>query len=275
MFTLNYSAYVQKFSVLVGSVATQQPVFPASWGYLQLEDFSLLVVDEAHKVSRSHHSLRADREMYPVMGYIYIYIYMLYVYIYNGKYIDVIIMIVYNDDNNGIYIYIYNIHIYIYTLGDPGSPMTAHRLLLRCRWSRCIMLRDRAGWGGGVGWGGVYYRSWNVDHVVDAPLQMITLYHAPRQGGVGWGVLSFVECWSRWCSAVDDGGVGCIIVRGNFPIEVAPWHVTGGTECRELEYQALDDFWFVNHLIDFDDCSMVITEIINAYLMMIYWNYLG
>jgi hypothetical protein len=55
---------------------------------------------------------------------------------------------------------------------------------------------------------------------------------------------------------------------------VAPWHVTGGTECRELEYQALDDFWFVNHLIDFDDCSMVKTEIINAYLMMIYWNYL-
>ena len=99
---------------------------------------------------------------------------------------------------------------------------------------------------GRVGWGGVYYRSWNVDHVVDAPLQMITLYHAPRQGG--------------------------IIVRGNFPIEVAPWHVTGGIECRELEYQALDDFWFVNHLIDFDDCSMVITEIINAYLMMIYWN---
>ena len=55
------------------------------------------------------------------------------------------------------------------------------------------MLRDRAGWGG------VYYRSWDVDHVVDAPLQMITLYHAPRQGGVGcgvgcgvgWGVLSF------------------------------------------------------------------------------------
>ena len=78
---------------------------------------------------------------------------------------------------------------------------------------------------------------------------------------VGWGV--------GW------GGVGCIIVRGNFPIEVAPWHVTGGIECRELEYQALDDFWFVNHLIDFDDCSMVITEIINAYLMMIYWNYLG
>ena len=66
------------------------------------------------------------------------------------------------------------------------------------------MLRDRAGMGWGVGWrvgwGGVYYRLWNVDHVVDAPLQMITLYHAPRQGGVGlgggvgWGVLSFVEC---------------------------------------------------------------------------------
>jgi len=69
---------------------------------------------------------------------------------------------------------------------------------------------------------GVYYRSWNVDHVVDVPLQMITLYHAPRQGGVGGGV--------GW------GGVGCIIVRGNFPIEVAPWHVTGGIECRELEY---------------------------------------
>ena len=48
-------------------------------------------------------------------------------------------------------------------------------------------------------------------------------------GGVGWGVLSFVECWSRcWCSAADDhvvscsatgqggvgGGVGCIIVHG-------------------------------------------------------------
>ena len=73
---------------------------------------------------------------------------------------------------------------------------------------------------------------------------------------------------------VGGGGVGCIIVRGNFPIEVAPWNVTGGIECRELEYQALDDFWFVNHLIDFDDCSMVKTEIINAYLMMIYWNYL-
>ena len=90
----------------------------------------------------------------------------------------------------------------------------------RCRWSRCIMLRDRGGvgWGVGwrVGWGGVYYRLWNVDHVVDAPLQMITLYHAPRQGGVGlgggvgWGVLSFVECWSRcWCSAADDHVVSC------------------------------------------------------------------
>ena len=33
----------------------------------------------------------------------------------------------------------------------------------------------------------MYYLSWNVDHVVDAPLQMITLYHAPRQGRVGWG----------------------------------------------------------------------------------------
>ena len=43
----------------------------------------------------------------------------------------------------------------------------------------------QGGVGWGVGWGGVYYRSWNVDHVVDAPLQMITLYHAPRQGGVG------------------------------------------------------------------------------------------
>ena len=40
------------------------------------------------------------------------------------------------------------------------------------------LLRDRAGWGGG--WGGVYYRSWNVDHVVDAPLQMITLYQPCR-----------------------------------------------------------------------------------------------
>ena len=56
------------------------------------------------------------------------------------------------------------------------------------------------GWGwGGVGWGGVYYRSWNVDHVVDARLKMITLNHAPRQGGVGWGVLSFVEIFpSKW-----------------------------------------------------------------------------
>jgi hypothetical protein len=31
----------------------------------------------------------------------------------------------------------------------------------------------RRGGGGGGGGGGVYYRSWNVDHVVDAPLQMI------------------------------------------------------------------------------------------------------
>ena len=42
------------------------------------------------------------------------------------------------------------------------------------------------------------------------------------------------------------------------------------TPRQELEYQALDDFWLVNHLIEFDDCSMVITEEINAYLMMIY-----
>ena len=31
----------------------------------------------------------------------------------------------------------------------------------------------------------------------------------------------------------------------------------------------------VNHLIDFDDCSMVITEIINPYLMMIFKELLG
>ena len=55
---------------------------------------------------------------------------------------------------------------------------------------------------------------------------------------------------------------------------MAPCHVTGGIECRELEYQALDDFWLVNHLIDFDDFSMVITEIMSAYLMMINRNYL-
>ena len=61
-------------------------------------------------------------------------------------------------------IYIYNIHIYIYPRGPRFSD-------------------DRT--------------------PVVAPLQMITLYHAPRQGGVGWGVGG-----GGW------GGVGCIIVRG-------------------------------------------------------------
>ena len=92
-----------------------------------------------------------------------------------------------------------NLRIYIYTLGDPGSPVTAHRLLLRCRWSRCIMLRDRAGW------------------------------------GVGWGALSFVECWSRcWCSAADDhvvscsatgrGGVGGGVYYRSCKIFSSKWH---------------------------------------------------
>ena len=112
----------------------------------------------------------------------------------------------------------------------------------------------RGGVGGGVGWGVL---SFNVDHVVDAPLQMI-MYHAESFEEHTMDDL-FSHRWHVW----------------NFPIEVAPWHVTGGIECRELEYQALDDFWLVNHLIDFDDCSMVITEIINAYSMMIYRNYLG
>ena len=36
--------------------------------------------------------------------------------------------------------------------------------------------------------GRISVRGMFVDHGVDAPLQMITLDHAPRQGGVGWGV---------------------------------------------------------------------------------------
>ena len=56
-------------------------------------------------------------------------------------------------------------------------------LMLRCRWSCCIMLRDRAGWGG------VYYRSWDVDHVVDAPCS-ICLVHAP------WSVYNSEQWWS-------------------------------------------------------------------------------
>ena len=122
-----------------------------------------------------------------------------------------------------------NLRIYIYTLGDPGSPVTAHRLLLRCRWSRCIMLRDRAGW------------------------------------GVGWGALSFVECWSRcWCSAADDhvvscsatgrgGGWGVLSVVQNF-------HRSGTVACDRrywmqgagvsstgwfLVRQSLDWFWWL------------------------------
>ena len=89
--------------------------------------------------------------------------------------------------------------------------------------------------GRGGGWGGVHYRSWNVDHVVDAPLQMITLYHAPRQGGVGWGV-------------------GCIIVRAKFS------HRSGTVACDRrywmqgagvsstgwfLVRQSLDWFWWL------------------------------
>ena len=94
-----------------------------------------------------------------------------------------------------IYIYTYiHTYIYIYTLGAPGSPMTAHRLLPRCRWSRCIMLRDRAGWGGG--WGGV--------GCIIVRGMLITFL--------------MLRCrWSR-CIMLRDragwGGVGCIIVRG-------------------------------------------------------------
>ena len=67
---------------------------------------------------------------------------------------------------------------------------------------------------------------------VVAPLQMITLYHAPRQGGVGggvgWGVLSFLECWSRcWCSAADDHVVSCSATgRGG-----VGWGVLSFVEC--------------------------------------------
>ena len=85
---------------------------------------------------------------------------------------------------------------------------------------------------GGGGWGGVYYRSWNVDHVVDAPLQMITLYHAPRQGGVGW-----------W------GGVGCIIVRGMLiTLYHAPRQggVGWGVGWGGVYYRS----WNVDHVVD-------------------------
>ena len=77
------------------------------------------------------------------------------------------------------------------------------------------MLRDRAGWGEGwVGVGCIIVRG-----------MLITLYHAPRQGGVGWGVGWGGVYYRSWdvdhvvsCSATGrggvGGGVGCIIVRG-------------------------------------------------------------
>ena len=93
--------------------------------------------------------------------------------------------------------------VYIYTLGDPGSPMTAHRLLLRCRWSRCIMLRDRAGWGGG--WGGVgciIVRGMLITLLMLRCRWSRCIMLRDRAGwgggwGVGWGVLSFVKSWYK------------------------------------------------------------------------------
>ena len=78
-------------------------------------------------------------------------------------------------------------YVYIYPRGprfsDDRTPFVAPLQMITL-----YHAPRQGGVGWGVGSGGVYYRSWNVDHVVDAPLQMITLYHAPRQGGVGWGV---------------------------------------------------------------------------------------
>ena len=85
-----------------------------------------------------------------------------------------------------IYIYIYifihlftHIYIYIYPRGpsfsDDRTPFVAPLQMITLYHAP---RQGRVGWG--VGWGGVYYRSWNVDHVVDAPLQMITLYHARK-----------------------------------------------------------------------------------------------
>ena len=64
------------------------------------------------------------------------------------------------------------------------------------------MLRDRAGWGGGVGWGGVNYRSWNVDHVVDAPLQSSAV-------GITW-----IKTSNRWFMLHGQ----CIIVNNDDPL---------------------------------------------------------
>ena len=98
-----------------------------------------------------------------------------------------------------IYIYIY-IHTYIYI---PSGPQ-----VLRWPHTGCCPAAD--------------------DHVVSCS----ATGRGGVGGGVGLGVLSFVECWSRfWCSAADDhvvscsatgpgrggagwGGVGCIILRG-------------------------------------------------------------
>ena len=48
----------------------------------------------------------------------------------------------------------------------------------------------QGGVGWGVGWGGVYYRSWDVDHVVSCS----ATGRGGVGGGLGWGVLSFVGC---------------------------------------------------------------------------------
>ena len=88
-----------------------------------------------------------------------------------------------------VHIYIY-IHIYI-----PSGPQ-----VLRWPHIGCCPAAD--------------------DHVVSCS--------ATGRGGVGLGVLSFVECWSRfWCSAADDHVVSCSATgRGG-----AGWGVLSFVEC--------------------------------------------
>ena len=80
-----------------------------------------------------------------------------------------------------------------------------------------------------MGWGGVYYLSWNVDHVVDAPLQMITLYHAPQQGGVGWGVGRGGVHYRSWnVDHVVDAPCSICLVAGDAQV------VPGGYQCIHM-----------------------------------------
>ena len=89
--------------------------------------------------------------------------------------------------------------IYIYPRGprfsDDRTPVVAPLQMITL-----YHAPRQGGVGWGVGWGGVYYRSWNVDHVVDAPCSIFLVAGDAQVVPVGYQCIHmYIYIYTVYC----------------------------------------------------------------------------